>query len=293
MRSLSKIIREEYIKLLKEYGEDDEYAYYEREDEVKQWIFSDFLYKNTPDFTKTIPWRLVPYPRLKKIWEDYIRSGVIRDTKGLEMIGDIMISNTYKINVLTNLAGHTQWGDEEAFEENIGYWVDEQLNCILQQKPVDTNQLEIPYDNPQAGNKQKEPVKTEPCTVQIHPFAQEVIDEKYNPDNMDREDARNFLYGDMKGKFFDYYMEDPKSGQAYISDYGLKPLVSLSYELSRTTDAKQQLTTIDKMLNVAHQRSDLAGWFVQGGSQALSQLSGYGDPEGESVISGKYKMSDY
>ena len=48
------------------------------------------------------------------------------------------------------------------------------------------------------------------------------------------------------------------------------------------------------MLNVAHQRSDLASWFVQGGSQALSQLSGYGDPEsGESVISGKYNMSDY
>ena len=292
MKSIKKIIREEYIKFLKE-NDDINYEYYEREDEIKQWMFSDFLYKNTPDFTKTIPWRLVPYPRLKKIWEDYIRTGIVRDTKGLEMIGDIMISNALKINILTNLAGHTQWGDEEAFEENIGYWVDEQLNCILPQESVDTSQLEIPYDNPEAGHKQKEEVKTEPCDTEIHPFAQEIIDDKYNPDNMDREDARNFLYGEMKGRFFDYYMEDPKSGQAYISDYGLKPLVSLSYELSRTQEPEQQVTVIDKMLNVVHQRSDMAAWFVQGGSRALSQLSGYGDEEGESVISGKYKMSDY
>ena len=292
MKSIRKIIREEYIKFLKE-NDDINYEYYEREDEVKQWIFTDFLYKNTPDFTKTIPWRLVPYPRLKKIWEDYIRTGIVRDTKGLEMIGDIMISNTYKINILTELAGHTPNSPDDDYEEHIGYWVDEQLNCMLPQKQVDTNQLEIPYDNPEATHKQKEPVNVEQCGVQIHPFAQEIINEKFNPDNMDREDARGMLMDKMKERFFDYYMEDPKSGQAYISDYGLQPLVSLSYELSRITVPEQQLTTIDKMLNVAHQRSDLASWFVQGGSSALSQLSGYGDPEGESVISGKYKMSDY
>jgi len=293
MKSIRKIIREEYIKFLKE-NDDINYEYYEREDEVKQWIFTDFLYKNTPDFTKTIPWRLVPYPRLKKIWEDYIRTGIVRDTKGLEMIGDIMISNTYKINILTELAGHTQNNPDDDYDEYIGYWVNEQLNCILPQESVDTSQLEIPYDNPEATNKQKEPVNVEPCNAQIHPFAQEIINEKFNSDNMDREDARGMLMDAMKGRFFDYYMEDPKSGQAYISDYGLQPLVSLSYELSRTTVPEQQLTTIDKMLNVAHQRSDLASWFVQGGSQALSQLSGYGDPEsGESVISGKYNMSDY
>jgi hypothetical protein len=29
------------------------------------------------------------------------------------------------------------------------------------------------------------------------------------------------------------------------------------------------------MLNVLHQRSDIANWFVEGGSHALAQLSGY------------------
>ena len=30
----------------------------------------------------------------------------------------------------------------------------------------------------------------------------------------------------------------------------------------------------DRMLNVVHQRSDIAEWFVEGGSRALAQLSG-------------------
>jgi hypothetical protein len=291
MKSIYKIIREEYRKFLKEYDEDG-YEYLEREDEVKQWIFSDFLYKNTPDFTKNIPWRLVSFPRLKKIWEDYIRTGVVRDTNGLQIIEDIMISNTFKISVLTELAGHTEWGSKDDFEENIGNWVDEQLNCILPQKPVDTSQLEIPFNDPSKGNVKKEPINTKPCNTQIHPFVQKFYDEKFD-EEMDRNEFRTILYSKIMDKFFDHYMEDPKIGQAYISDYGLKPLVTLSYELSRTTESKEKITIIDKMLNVVHQRSDMAGWFVQGGSRALNQLSGYGDEEGESVISGKYNMADY
>jgi len=201
--------------------------------------------------------------------------GFVRDERGLEMIKDIMIENTEKIDIFCNLAGRTQWGDEESFEENIGYWVDQQLNCILPEKQVDTNQLEIPYDNPKSGFKQKEPVKANPCTVQIHPFAQEIIDDKFNPDNMDREDARGMLYDAMKGRFFDYYMDDPEHKMGgFISDYGLEPLLKLLGELLRATDDREVVTLIDRMLNIVHQRSDIANWFVEGGSRALAQLSG-------------------
>ncbi len=285
MKSVYKIINEELRKFLKEY-DDDGYEYSEREDEVKRWIFSDFLNKNTPDFTKSIPWRLVSFPRLKKIWEDFIRTGVVRDTNGLQMIEDIMISNALKLDVLTTAAGHTQWGADELYEEHILYWVDEQVNCVFDEY-FDKDQLEIPYDNPQSGYKQKE--NTSECNTTIHPFVQQL----YDKIEADKNEFRNILFEEMKGKFMDYYMEDPKIGQAYISDYGLKPLVTLAYELSRTTEPEKKVPVIDKMLNVVHQRSDMAGWFVQGGSRALSQLSGYGDDEGESVISGKYSMSDY
>lgn len=295
MKSIPKIIREEIRKFVREYYEEEDI--YSWENEIKQNVFNDFLYRNNEDFTKTTPWNVIQFPRLKKIWEDYMRTGIVRDTKGLDDIENIAITNTIKINIFTELAGHTQWGAEDDFEDNIGYWVDEQLNCILPQEPVDTSQLE----NPEAGHKQKEPIKVESCDVQINPFAQSVIDEFYDSTNMDREDARGKLYDTMKERFFDYFMEDPKSGQAYISDYGLKPLMTLMQQLTRTTEPEQKIPIIDKMLNVVHQRSDIAAWFVEGGSQALSQLSGYNVPEDNdypysdnvSAISGKYRMSDY
>ena len=199
MKSLRRLIKEEYIKLLKEINynrdEDIDYDQFDREDELKQELFDDFLNKNTPDFTKHVPWSVIPFARLKKIWEDFMTYGSIRDTRGFEMIEELMIDNTSKVSIFTNLAGHTQWGDQESLEENIGHWVNEQLNCILpqqkQQKP-DRNQLEIPYDNPKSGYKQKEPApeppEPEPCNTEVHPFVKEYVENNYNPESMDRED---------------------------------------------------------------------------------------------------------
>ena len=299
MKSIHKIINEELISFL---VENDELMYelFEAEDNIKQEIFDDFLWHNTQDFTKNITWQVVPYTRLKKIWEDYIKMGSVRDVKGLDGIERIIIRNSLRINVITALAGHTQWGDEEAIEETIGHWVNEQLNCILSQKPVDTNQLEIPYENPQAGHKQKEPVEIEPCDTQIHSFAQKVINDEFNPDNMDREDARGMLNDAMQEKFFEYYLTDPKSGHLYITDYGLTPIMTQASKLYIEDNPIQKVVLIDSILNIAHQRSDLASWFIQGGSRALSDLSGYEIPDEEaggydtkSAISGRYKMSDY
>jgi len=300
MKSIHKIINEELISFLCE-NDEKMYELFEAEDNIKQEIFDDFLWHNTQDFTKNITWQVVPYTRLKKIWEDYIKMGSIRDIKGLDAIERIIIRNSLRINVITALAGHTQWGDEEAIEENIGHWVNEQLNCILPQEPVDTNQLEIPYENPQAGHKQKEPInQSEPCDTQIHSFAQKVINDEFNPDNMDREDARGMLNDAMQEKFFEYYLTDPKSGHLYITDYGLTPIMTQASKLYIEDNPIQKVVLIDSILNITHQRSDLASWFVQGGSRALSDLSGYEIPNEEaggydtkSTISGRYKMSDY
>jgi hypothetical protein len=300
MKSLNRLIREEYIRLIKEAYDDEDIdmSQFDREDELKRSMFQDFLYKNNAEFTKHIPWSVIPFPRLKKIWEDYMTKGFVRDERGLEMIKDIMINNTTKISIMTNLAGHTQWGDEEAFEENIGYWVDEQLNCALAaEKPQDRSQLEIPFENPKKGYVQKPQAKQpEPCNTQVHPFVQNYVDENYNGDSVNREDIRNMLYDEMKSRFFDYYMDDPEHKMGgFISDYGLKPLETLLGQLIRSNKAETDIPIIDKMLNVIHQRSDIANWFVEGGSDALAQLSGggYYDEDYASAVSGKYKMSDY
>jgi hypothetical protein len=233
MVSLRRLIKEEYIKILKEinysHDEDIDYTQFDREDELKRELFDDFLYHNTPDFTKHVPWSVIPFARLKKIWEDYMTYGSVRDTRGFEMIENLMIDNTSKVSIFTNLAGNTQWGDEEAFNENIGYWVDEQLNCILSQEKPDRSQLEIPYDNPKSGYKQKEPApESAPCNTQVHPFAKEYVNDNYNPESMDSEDIRGMLFDAMKEKFFDYYQDDPEGKLGgFISDYGLKPLEEL------------------------------------------------------------------
>ena len=272
MNYIYNIIKEEYIKFLNESYDDDDidYEFFERESNIKQGLFDDFLYNNNSDFTKHVPWTVVPFPRLKKIWEDYMSMGVVRDTRGLEYIEDIMIENTLKIYSITMLLGHTSYSPDEDYEEFIGHYVDEQLNCIVN-KPVDVNQLEIPFDNPRKKNIKKVP--QEPCDVQINPHIQQFVNDNQS-ENVKGEDLRGMVYDELTTKFTWYYTEDPKEGQAYISDYGMQPLLELVGELRRNTTPEEKVLTIDRMLNVVHPRSDMAGWFIEGGSHALSQLSG-------------------
>jgi hypothetical protein len=300
MKSVPHIINEEIRSFLKEIDEDI-HDMYEARDNVMAEIFQNFLYNNNQDFTKNITWQVVPYTRLKKIWEDYMKMGTVRDVKGIDSIERIIIRAALRLSVITELAGHTSYGNgEEEIENNIGYWVDQQMNCILPLQQVNTDQLEIPYDDPAAGHVKKEPVNVEPCDTEIHPFAQRVINEKFNPDNMDREDARGMLMDAMQNQFFYYYLTDLKSGHLYISDYGLPAIEQLTAQLYGENSPEMKVQIIDKILNVVHQRSDLASWFVQGGSSALSDLSGYEVPDEEaggydtkSAISGRYNMADY
>jgi hypothetical protein len=290
MKSLYKIIKEEYIRFLKESYDDDDidYEFFERESNIKQSLFDDFLFNNNSDFTKHVPWTVVPFPRLKKIWENYMSMGIVRDTRGLEYIEDIMIENTLKIYSITMLLGHTSYSPDDDYEEFIGHYVDEQLNCILKNS-VDINQLEIPF-----GSRKKNIKKTpqEPCDVQVNPHIQQFVNDNQS-ENVKGKDLRGMVYDELTTKFTWYYTEDPESGQAYISDYGMQPLMTLVGELRRETKPEDKLVTIDKMLNVVHPRSDMASWFIEGGSSSLSKLSGYGDIEygDDSAISGSRKIS--
>ncbi len=272
MKSLRRLIKEEYIKFLNESYDDDDidYEFFEREDETERNIFDDFLYNNNQNFTKHIPWSVVPFPRLKKIWEDYMTYGSVRDTRGLEYIEEIMTDNTLKIYSITKLLGHTTYSPDDEYEENLGYYVDEQLKCVLR-KPVDINQLEIPFNNPRKKNVKKVP--QEPCEIEIDPYIQEFVNNLIE-EEVKEQDIRTKVYEELTSKFSWYYVVDPESGQPYMSDYGMQPLLELVGELRRGTTPEEKLLIIDRMLNVVHPRSDMASWFVEGGSHALHQLSG-------------------
>lgn len=309
MKSIKRIIREEYINMLKEY-EDENWDLYEMQDRMRDKMLNDFLFNNTPELNKRIYWRVVPAARLKKIWEDYIKLGFVRDIKGLDLIEGIMIAAALRLYILTMLSGHTSEKYDEYLEEAWGDYVDDYVGRIMKEFEVeidyeDPNQTEIPYDDPSQPYQKKNVrhlpqafVPNDNYKIENIPFADYVDEHRENISIMGTSKIREDLMEILLEHFYDYYTTDSK-GNDIMSDYGTDPLVKLAHQLSREDDPTQKVVIIDKMLNVVHQRSDLAFWFIEGGSAALSDISGYDEPDEagwggtQSKISGKYKMSDY
>lgn len=69
----------------------------------------------------------------------------------------------------------------------------------------------------------------------------------------------------------DWAIDD--KGSWRISDYALSNLVNGTLELMHVKTPEEKLAKIDWILNLVHMRSDIAGWFVEGGSQTLDELS--------------------
>ncbi len=76
----------------------------------------------------------------------------------------------------------------------------------------------------------------------------------------------------LEEHFGDFITES--HGQMRISDYGLIPLQNKLSELRKINVPEKKLAKIDEILSVIHMRSDIASWFIEGGTKALAQLSG-------------------
>ena len=79
------------------------------------------------------------------------------------------------------------------------------------------------------------------------------------------------ISGEQIEQFVDWAVDMPTGGWR-ISDYGLESLIGLASQLMDDPTDEEKLVIIDRMLNVTHQRSDLASWFVEGGSATLDRL---------------------
>lgn len=86
---------------------------------------------------------------------------------------------------------------------------------------------------------------------------------------------------DKEGEYFEdiflnsldiYFFDD--SGADRISDYILDDLRELIFLLLQSTDPKEDIVLIDRVLNLIHRRGDVAAWFIEGGEDTLSELSG-------------------
>jgi len=174
-------------------------VYHERyQEELERAI--DNIVENRP------PRKLAPLntARMKKIWRDYAKAGVVRDERGIDDILEDFLNKVVRIDVNNYLSGHTAGDPLNEFRER---------------------EIPIPKD----------------------------IDDRIDT-----------AIADIHGEWM-------------ISDYGIDYLVKWLHKAMTATDYEQKLLALDSMLNVVHQRSNLASWFVQGGRSALDELAGKED----------------
>ena len=289
--NLRLLIREIIEKTL--ISEDDDYIfdYYDRYESISGQIFSDFKDRKKMGYTR-IPWRVVPFGLLKITWENFVKYGFVpeRFYKNLDKIERIMTMNVIKLDITTYLFGHSPNNPKEDFEVH-GIYIEKEKDVYIE--------IDI------IGNPKQ-------ITMFDYPSYQFLITVKNNNDDSEIKQIRvknaseldsllkkmvklyNILDIISENNFFEKYKESyiqesedefntqedffdwvvDKNGTSYVSDYGLEPLQKLLYELKLKKTPEERLVVIDKMLNVSHQRSDLASWFVEGGSKALSNLSG-------------------
>jgi len=96
-----------------EVDDDTWYDFHEGAFETIDEVLSEFM-ESQPNTIQ--PWDYIPFERLKKIWQDYMKFGFVRDEKGVDLIAGIMIKDVQKLAANTLLSGHTPSDPEEYFE---------------------------------------------------------------------------------------------------------------------------------------------------------------------------------
>ena len=82
----------------------------------------------------------------------------------------------------------------------------------------------------------------------------------------------NIVDDGERDRFIDWAV-DTEDGAWQLSDYGFPRLTDLAAQIHEADTAEAMLVYIDMALNVSHERSDLASWFVQGGTATLNAIA--------------------
>jgi hypothetical protein len=204
-----------------------------------------------------------------------------------------MTENILKLKILTDLSGHSSSSYKEDFDDagiiDKGYYENSSLLYI--KDVADVQQLKLfdgdytkfklfVYDKDENLIDSKVASNESELNKMVDFLTRHYLIKDIISDNnfFDKEkDDFKLLNQDVKGfteDFYDWTVD--AEGTDIMSDYGLEPLLKLLHQL-RSEEEKtpeERLLIIDQMLNIAHQRSDLASWFVVGGSRALNKLAG-------------------
>lgn len=234
MDIIRKIIRECVSNLVKEDVETID-DWHEMHDDLTREIFNYIATGNKVTFD------LMPKEQYLHALREFMQYGKFMrfPEKFIFQWKELILTNIIKLDVLTSIAGHTS------------------------QFPFDEFYDVFDYNQKNGAEKSGEFSKWRKKMYNA------TEDKKYLQDyNWDT--AYQFL---DKVKHMDKVLPLFSNGQWVLSDYGLAPLWKLGEELLSQKDPNEIIVTINKVLDVAHQRSDLAELFIEGGSKTLSYIS--------------------
>ena len=69
-------------------------------------------------------WKVIPYAKVKRVWESFAKLGFVRDENILEDMAEQVIHNILQLDINTELCGHKQFIPEDAMED-VGITQDE------------------------------------------------------------------------------------------------------------------------------------------------------------------------
>lgn len=110
----------QYVKLFEAFIKDELDAYYDFDDYIRDETFK-IVFDVVDRKLKRQPWKHIPFPRLKKIWNDFAKTNIVRDENGMDIIVDILLTNIARLYINTVLSGHTREDPNQFINQYIGY----------------------------------------------------------------------------------------------------------------------------------------------------------------------------
>ena len=235
---MNKLIKELFREEIKKYIAEDTQSmddWYESHYQMTYEIFNKIQSK------QKITFDLMPVTQYHNALKEFMKFGEFLrfPTKYVLDWKELILENISKLQVLTEIAGHTSHFPYDEF-----YSV---------------------FDYNHKTNQENNGEFTRWCKKMYKNTKDEKYLKKYN-----FETAYEFL--DVVKKI-DNYLPLFSNGQWVLSDYGLKPLWKLGEMLVNEHDPNKIIVLINRVLDVTHQRSDLAELFIQGGSKSLTYIS--------------------
>lgn len=233
------------------------------EDYTSYYVFQQFshgekLFKN-----------LIKPQMYQKALSDFVANGRFTTfpTKYVYQWMGILMRNTAILRECTSIAGH-----------DIGYPIDEFVDVFFEGDMDSFEEYAKTLRNkgtfsPEFGWMERD----------------EEESEDVESENVDLYDAYCQFLED-KG-FWDWLVLPDGSG-AY-SDYGISPLEELIVQYTEDSTPEQTIVLINKILDVTHQRGDLASAFIEGGKSTLTRISNNSFLNESKNMSTKQEIFDY